>query len=121
MLAAIQLYRATGKKKFLVWQTRSGKSREQRRGAGNWHNGYTVAQTQRHKPIPRITDERDAGVADQRNLRALLHRDDKFGRSRQLVVFMITDERLSNVVVAEKLLRVPRVFAGNLVDFFQDA
>src|ERR1700739_3732151 len=34
---------------------------------------------------------------------------------------MITDERLPNVVVAEKLLRVPRVFAGNLVDFFQDA
>jgi len=34
---------------------------------------------------------------------------------------MITDERLLNVVVAEKLLRVPGVFAGNLVDFFQDA
>ena len=80
-----------------------------------------MAQTQGHKPIPRITDERHAGVADQRNLRALLHRDDKFGRPRQLVVFMVADERLPNVVVAEKLLRVPRVFAGNLVDFFQDA
>jgi hypothetical protein len=36
-------------------------------------------------------------------------------------VLVVADERLANFVVTQKLLCVARVFAGDLVDFFQNA
>jgi len=34
---------------------------------------------------------------------------------------VVADERLANLVMVEEFLRVARVFAGDLVDFFEDA
>ncbi len=70
---------------------------------------------------PGIGNQRHAGVADERDFRALLERDEQFGRARHFVVLVVADERLANFVVTEELLRVARVFAGDLVDFFEDA
>jgi len=36
-------------------------------------------------------------------------------------VFVVTDQGLVNVVLGEKLLRVAGVFAGDLIDFLEDA
>src|SRR5260370_13861671 len=48
-------------------------------------------------------------------------RHGQFRRARQLIMFVIADQRLVNVIVSEQLQRVARVFACNLVDFFKDA
>ena len=80
-----------------------------------------MPQAQRHQPVTGIGYQRHSGIADQRDLRALLHGHDQFRRARQLIVFMIADQRLMNVVVGEQLLRVARVFAGDLICFFENA
>jgi hypothetical protein len=51
----------------------------------------------------------------------LLEGDEEFGGARHFVVLVVADERLANFVVVEEFLRVARVFAGDLVDFFEDA
>jgi len=68
-----------------------------------------------------IGHQRHPRVAHQRDFRALLDRDDQFRGARQFIVFVVADQRLVNVVVREKLLRMSRVLAGDLVDFLQDA
>src|SRR5439155_218866 len=40
---------------------------------------------------------------------------------RQFVVLVVADQRLANAVVREQLLRVARVFARDLIGFFEDA
>ena len=51
----------------------------------------------------------------------MFKRDEQFGCARHFVVLVIADERFANFVVVEELLRVARIFAGDLVDFFEDA
>ena len=68
-----------------------------------------------------IGNQGHAGVADESNLRALFERDDQFRRPGHFIVFVVADKRFVNVVVRQKFLRMPRVFAGDLVGFFQDA
>src|SRR6266436_4217761 len=71
--------------------------------------------------MPRIGDERHTGVAHERDFGALLQGHDQFRRARQLVVFVIADQRLVDVVVSEQFLRVPRILAGDLIGFLEDA
>ena len=80
-----------------------------------------MAQTERNQPMPRIRDQWHPGIANERDFCPLFKRNEQLWRSRQFVVLVITHERLANFVVIEKLLRVPRVFARNLVDFLQYA
>ena len=68
-----------------------------------------------------IRNQRHAGVADKRDFRALLERDEQFGGTCHFIVLVVADERFANFVVAEKFLRVACVFAGDLIDFFEDA
>jgi hypothetical protein len=51
----------------------------------------------------------------------LFERDEQFRSAGELIVLVVADERLANFVVTQKLLRVARVFARDLVDFFQNA
>jgi len=107
--------------KFFAGQSRSGKGSEQSGWARNWHHGNVVPQAKRNKAVAGIGNERHARVAHESDFRALLQRHDELRRARQLIVFVVADQRLVNVVVREQLLRVARVFAGDLIDFFQDA
>ena len=80
-----------------------------------------VPQAECNEAVAGIGNEWHPRVADQRDFRALLHGDDQFWGARHLIVFMVADQRLVNVVVSEQLLRVARVFAGDLIDFSEDA
>jgi len=80
-----------------------------------------VAEAESDQAMAGIGNQRHAGVADECDFRALFERDEQFGRARHLVVLVVADERFANFVVAEKLLGVARVFAGDLVDFLEDA
>ena len=80
-----------------------------------------MPQAKRDQAMARIRNQRHAGVADERDFRALLERDEQFGGASHFIVLVVADERLANFVVAEELLRVACVFAGDLIDFFQDA
>jgi hypothetical protein len=80
-----------------------------------------MPQAKRDKAVAGIGNERHPSIAHQRDFRALLERDDQFRGTRQFIVFVVADERLVDVVVSEKLLRVARVLAGDLIDFFEDA
>src|SRR6266852_379368 len=71
--------------------------------------------------MSRIGDQRHSRVAYQRDFRALLQRHYQFRRAGQLIVFVVADERLMNAVVREELQGMPRVLAGDLIDFLQDA
>ena len=68
-----------------------------------------------------IGNERHTGVADECDFRALLERDEKLGRAGHFIVFVIADERFADFVVVEELLRVAGVFAGDMIDFLEDA
>jgi len=45
----------------------------------------------------------------------------KLGSSGNFIVLVIADERLVNLEMIQQLQRVARVFAGNLIDFLEDA
>ena len=47
--------------------------------------------------------------------------EDEFGSAGEFVVLVIADQGLVNLEMREKFLRVARVFAGDLVDFLEDA
>jgi len=51
----------------------------------------------------------------------LFHGVNKLGRSGDFIVLVIADERLANLEMIQQLQRVARVFAGNLIDFLEDA
>ncbi len=80
-----------------------------------------MAQAESDKTMSRIGDERHARVADECDFCALLERDKEFRRARHFIVFVIADERFANFVVVEEFLGVARVFAGNLINFLEDA
>lgn len=80
-----------------------------------------MTQTERDEAMSRIGDQRHPGVANKRDFCPLLKRNEQLWRARQFVVLVIADKRLANLVVIEKLLRVPRVFTRNLIDFLQYA
>jgi hypothetical protein len=80
-----------------------------------------MAQAKRNEAMARIRNQRHAGVADERDFRALLERDEQFGGARHFIVFVVADERFAYFVMAEEFLRVACVFAGDLINFFQDA
>ncbi len=80
-----------------------------------------MAEAESDETMARIGNQRHAGVADECDFRALLERDEQFGGARHFIVLVVADERLANFVVAEEFLRVARVFAGDLIDFFEDA
>lgn len=80
-----------------------------------------MPQTERDEAMARIRNKRHASVADERDFRALFERDEQFGGACHFIVLVVADERFANFVVAEELLRVAGVFAGDLIDFLQDA
>jgi hypothetical protein len=80
-----------------------------------------VPHAERDEAVAGVRNERHSRVAHQRDLRALLQRHHQFRRARHFIVFVVADQRLMNVVVREKLLRMARILARDLVDFLKDA
>ena len=111
----------TDEEKFFVGQARGGKGSEQRRRAGNRNDRNMMPQSERDEAVAGVGHERHSRVAHQRDLRALLERNYQLRRAGQLIVFVIADERLVNVVVGKELERMARIFAGDFIDFLQDA
>ena len=109
------------KKKFLVRQAGGGKRGEQRRRAGNRHDGNVVANGQGDEAMTGVTDQGHARIADESDGRAVFHGQDEFGGAGELVVFVIADQGLVNVVVIQKLQGVARIFAGDVVHLLEDA
>src|SRR5258706_4865359 len=105
---------------LFVGQARGGEGSEQCGWTRNWHDRNVVPQAECNEAVAGIGNERHARVADQRDFRALLERHDQFRGASHLIVFVVADERLVNVVVREKLLRVARVFAGDFSAFLVD-
>ncbi len=93
--------------------------RQERRGAGNRHHANVMADRQRHQPIAGIAHAGRSGIGDQRNVVTVFQVHHQFGRSRQLVVFVIADRRLLDAVVVEQLDGLPGIFAGDQVHFLQ--
>jgi hypothetical protein len=109
------------KKKFFVGEATRGKRCKECGWSGNRNHGHMMAQAKCDEAMARIGNQRHAGVTDERDFRALLERYEQLGSARHFIVFVVADERLTNFVVTEQLLCVACVFAGDLIDFFQDA
>jgi putative FmdB family regulatory protein len=68
-----------------------------------------------------VGDQRHASVAYERDFCALFERDEQFRCAREFVMLVVADQGLANFIMTEEFLCVPGVFAGDLVDFFQNA
>ena len=80
-----------------------------------------MADGQRDQPVSRVGDAGHAGIGDQRDLRAAFEVHDQLGGPGHLVVLVIADGARLDAVVAEQLLGLARVLAGDQVDFFEHA
>jgi len=109
------------KEKFFIGEPTGGQRRKKCRWPGNRNDGNMMAEAESDEAMARIGNQRHARVADERDFRALFERDEQFGGARHFIVLVVADERFANFVVAEELLCVACVFAGDLIDFFQDA
>jgi len=69
----------------------------------------------------RVGDAGHASVGDECDFCAGFEIDDQFGGFGHLVVLVVADGAGVDAVVIEELLRLARVFAGDYVNFFQDA
>lgn len=110
-----------GKEEFLVGHAGGGERGERGGRSRNGNDGNAMADAKGNETMAGVGDEGHTGVADESDSCALFEGEDEFGSASEFVVFVVADEGLVNVVVGEELLCVARVFAGDLVDFFQDA
>src|SRR3984957_6894938 len=85
------------------------------------HNWHALLNRQRDQAISWIGNSRHARVRDQRDARALLYRFYWFRRLPRLMVFVIARRPRGDRKMVEQLLRLPRIFAGDQVNFFQYA
>ena len=76
---------------------------------------------QRDQAESGIGDAGHAGVGDERDLGSAFEVDDQFGGLGHLVVLVIADQSRLDAVMAEQLQGLPRVFAGDQVNFFEHA
>ena len=109
------------KEKFVIGKSGSRKSGEERRGARDRNDWDAMANGESDETMAGVGHERHASIAHQGDIGALFHGEDQFGRARKFVVLVIADERFVNVEVIQKLKRVAGVFAGDLVDFLENA
>jgi hypothetical protein len=63
--------------------------------------------------VPRVGDERCAGIAKQCYRVAVFQTLEYLRRAAGFVMFVIADEGLFNLIVLEKLLRLTRILAGD--------
>ncbi len=80
-----------------------------------------MADRQGNQAVPGVGDQRHPGIAHQCDGGALLHRVHQFWCARDFVVLVVADQGLVNFKVIQQLQRVARVFAGDLIHFFQNA
>src|SRR5258708_4858139 len=74
---------------------------------------------QRDQPKSWVGNSRHARICYQSDARSFLHLFYQLRRSRHLVVLVIADGAGCDAVVVEQLLRLPRIFARDYVDFLQ--
>jgi len=74
-----------------------------------------------HEHEAGVRDPRRAGVGHQRYARTLLHFFHQFRGTRHLVMLVITGCPGRDAVVIQQFLRLPRIFTGDHVDFFEHA
>jgi putative FmdB family regulatory protein len=80
-----------------------------------------MAKAERDQAMSGIGDQRHSRVADQRDFCAPFERDEQFRCPGEFVMLVVADQGLADFVVTEEFLCVPGVFAGDLVDLFQNA
>ena len=107
--------------KRIARQATRHQRRQKSRRAGNRHHRHMMPDGQRNQPVSGIGNSRHARVRDQRDARALLHLFHQFGRARHLVVLVIAGSAGRDAVMVEQFLRLPGIFAGNHVHFFEHA
>ena len=80
-----------------------------------------MAYAKRDQAIAWVGNQRHARIAHQGNLAALFELDQQFRGARQLIVLVIADQRPIDFVVVQQFLCVASVFAGDEINFFENA
>ena len=111
----------TEEKEFVVGKAGSGKRGEKCDGAGNGDHRDVVADRECDEAVAGVGNQRHTCIADERDVGTLFHGENKFGSASEFVVLVIAHEWLVNIEVIQEFERVAGVFAGNLIDFFEDA
>ena len=88
---------------------------------GNRHHRNMVPDGQRNQAEAGVGDARHAGVRHQGHARAAFEIEHQFRGAGQFIVFVIADGAGCDAVVVQQLLRLPGIFAGNLVGFLEHA
>ena len=80
-----------------------------------------VADGEGNQPKSGIGNGGHPGVGDERDAGSAFEIDNEFGGARHLVVLVVAHSFRFDDVVVQQLLSLACVFAGNDVDFFEDA
>ena len=67
----------------------------------------------RHQAMPGIGQHRRAGIAHQRDARALFEQRDQLDGALLFVVFVIAQHAFGDFIVGQQLVRMAGIFAGN--------
>ena len=78
-----------------------------------------VPDGERNQPKARVGDTRHARIRHQRHARAAFEIEHQLRSAGQFIVFVVADGSGGDAVVIQQLLRLPGVFAGDLVGFLE--
>ncbi len=80
-----------------------------------------VSNGEGDETVAGIGDEGHAGITDESDGGAAFHGKHEFGSASDFVVVVITDEGFLNFKMIEQFQSVASIFAGDLIDFLEDA
>src|SRR5690606_613383 len=107
------------KQKPVGWQTRYGKRRNCRTGAGHRDYLETGIAHLPHQPVTRITDQRGSRIRNQGNALAFTQQPAQKSRAVCLVVIMHGDQPCRNLIGVQQLATVAGVLRSNQIHLFQ--
>ena len=105
--------------KRVCGQAAGHQRRQKRRRPRNRHHWDMVSDRQGDQAEARVGDPRHAGVGHQGHARPALEIEHQLGGAGQFIVFVIADRARRDAVMVQQLLRLPGIFAGNLVGFLE--
>ena len=109
------------KDELVVRKAGGGEGGEERCRTGNGDDRDAMANGESDQAMAGIGDEGHASITDQCDGGTSFHGEHEFGSAGEFVVLVVADERLMDLEMIQEFEGVAGVFAGDLLDFFENA
>ena len=111
----------TEKQELVVRKAGGREGGEERGGTGNGDDRDAMANGESDQAMAGIGDEGHASITDQCNGGTFFHGEHEFGSAGEFVMLVVADERLMDLEMIQEFEGVAGVFAGDLLNFFENA